>query len=229
MTNDHYFRSYMVRGCRKSSVKRFLTDFCIVIMNTWNNYEGGRQMNDEQIVELYWTRVERAIEETARKYGHFCFSIANGILRNKEDSDESVNDTYWQVWNAVPPQRPQSLKAFLGKITRNLALHKWEKRQAKKRGKDEVTCALEELQECISGKTDVEQITEQMVLVDTLNRFLAGIDKENRVIFMQRYFCFLSIKEIAVRYRIGESKVKMSLLRSRAKLKELLEKEEIVL
>ncbi len=186
-------------------------------------------MDDKQIVELYWNRIETAIKETSRKYGHFCFYIANGILRNKEDSDECVNDTYLHLWNAIPPQRPNSLKAFLGKLTRNLALHKWEKRQAKKRGKDEVIYVLEELQECIPSITDVEQITEQMVLVDTLNHFLADLDKENRTIFMQRYFCFLSIKEIAIRYQMGESKVKMSLLRSRVKLKNMLEKEGIVL
>jgi len=186
-------------------------------------------MDDKQIVELYWNRIEAAIEETSRKYGHFCFYIANGILRNKEDSDECVNDTYLQVWNTVPPQRPQSLKAFLGKITRNLALHKWEKRQAKKRGKDEVTCALEELQECIPGAANVEDVTEQIVLVDTLNHFLSILDDENRKIFMQRYYCLLSIKEIAIRYRMGESKVKMSLFRSREKLRNMLEKEGIVL
>ena len=186
-------------------------------------------MDDKQIVELYFNRMETAIEETSRKYGHFCFTIANRILRNKEDSDECVNDTYLQVWNVVPPQQPQNLKAFLGKITRNISLHKWEKRQAKKRGKDEVTFALEELQECIPDVADVERITEQIVFVDTLNHFLSSLDKQSRIIFMQRYFCFLSVKEIAIRYQMGESKVKMSLLRSRKKLKIILEKEGIIL
>ena len=186
-------------------------------------------MDDKKIVELYFNRMEAAIEETSRKYGHFCFTIANNILRNKEDSDECVNDTYLQVWNTVPPQRPNSLKAFLGKITRNLSLHKWEKRQAKKRGKDEMSYVLEELQECISGVMDVEQVTEQMVLVDTLNHFLSSLDIEARKLFMARYFSFFSIKEIAIRYQMGESKVKMSLLRSREKLKSMLEKEGIIL
>lgn len=186
-------------------------------------------MDDKDIIELYWNRLETAIEETARKYGHFCFHIADHILRNKEDSDECVNDTYLRMWNVVPPQRPQSLKAFLGKITRNLALHKWEKRQAKKRGKDEVTYALEELRECVPGQNNLEGITEQLVLVDTLNKFLEQLDMENRKIFMERYFCFLSIKEIAERYQMGESKVKMSLFRSRGKLKIMLEQEGIVL
>ena len=186
-------------------------------------------MDDEKIIELYWNRRESAIKETSRKYGRFCFYIANHILRNKEDSDECVNDTYLQIWNTVPPQRPQSLKAFLGKITRNLALHKWEKRRAKKRGKDEITYVLEEMQECIPGQSNVECITEQLVLVDTINDFLACLDLENRKIFMARYFCFLSIKEIADQYHLGASKVKMSLFRSREKLKNKLEQEGIVL
>ena len=186
-------------------------------------------MDDKDIIELYWNRLETAIEETAQKYGHFCFYIADHILRNKEDSDECVNDTYLRMWNAIPPQRPQNLKALVGKITRNLALHKWEKRQAKKRGKDEVTYALEELQECISSRNNLDGITEQMVLVDTINAFLEQLDMENRKIFMARYFCFLSIKEIADRYQMSESKVKMSLFRSRGKLKIMLEQEGIVL
>ena len=182
-------------------------------------------MDDKQIVELYWNRIEAAIEETSRKYGQFCFYIANGILRNKEDSDECVNDTYLQIWNAVPPQRPQSLKAFLGKITRNLALHKWEKRQAKKRGKDEVIYALEELQECIPGVSDVERITEQMVLIDSINQFLSDLDKENRSIFMQRYFYTCTVREIAVARGLKESAVTMLLFRARQKLREHLHKE----
>lgn len=186
-------------------------------------------MEEQQIIELYWKRLESAIEETSRKYGRFCFCIANNILRNKEDSDECVNDSYLHVWNAIPPQKPNSLKAFLGKITRNLALHMWEKRQAKKRGQDAVTVVLEELQECIPGVSNVEQLTEQIVLVDVLNQFLSVLEQEKRKIFMARYFYFYSIKEIASMYNMSESKVKMTLLRAREILKRMLEKEGIVL
>lgn len=186
-------------------------------------------MEDKQIVELYWNRLENAIEETSRKYGRFCHAIANNILHNKEDSDECVNDTYLRVWNTVPPEKPQCLRAFLGKITRNLALHMWEKRQAKKRGKDTVTVALEELHECIPDSSNVENVTEQVVLVDSLNCFLADLNVEHRKIFVARYFYFFSIKEIASRYNIGESRVKMLLLRMRKSLREMLEKEGIVL
>lgn len=186
-------------------------------------------MEDKQIIELYWNRFESAIEETSRKYGRFCFSIANNILRNKEDSEECVNDSYLRVWNAVPPERPKSLKAFLGKITRNVALHTWEKRQAKKRGQDTVTLALEELQECVPSITNMEMLIEQILLVEVLNQFLGALEPEKRRIFMARYFYFYSIKEIASLYNISESKVKMTLLRSREILKKMLEKEGIVL
>lgn len=186
-------------------------------------------MDDKQIVELYWNRFEKAIEETSRKYGHFCFSIANNILRNKEDSEECVNDSYLHLWDAIPPQKPNSLKAFLGKITRNLALHMWEKRKAKKRGSDVIAITLEELHECIPGVQNTEQVSEQIVIVEVLNQFLRALELEKRRIFMARYFYFYSIKEIALLYNMSESKVKMTLLRTREMLKRMLEKEGVVL
>lgn len=186
-------------------------------------------MEDKQIIELYWNRLEHAIEETSRKYNRFCFTIANNILRNKEDSEECVNDSYLHLWNAIPPQRPHSLKAFLGKITRNLALHMWEKRQTKKRGKDRIALALDELQECVPGENHTEQITEQIIIVEVLNQFLKNLELEKRRIFMARYFYFYTVKEIAFLYNMSESKVKMSLLRSRELLKKMLEKEGIIL
>ncbi len=186
-------------------------------------------MEDKQIIELYWNRLETAIEETSRKYSRFCFYIANHILGNKEDSDECVNDTYLHIWNAIPPHRPISLKAFIGKITRNLALHKWENYNAKKRGEGAVPMVLEELHECVSGRNDTEDIVDQLVLTDALNVFLGDLNLQHRKLFMERYFYFSSIKEIASKYNMSESNVKMTLSRLRQKLKELLEKEGIIL
>lgn len=185
-------------------------------------------MEDKQIIEMYWNRLENAIEETSRKYGRYCHYIANNILRNKEDSEECVNDSYLKLWNAIPPQRPQSLRVFLGKITRNHALHIWEKKHAKKRNEDRVLLVLDELVECIPGTESIENITEQIVIVDALNAFLGELTPEQRNIFMARYWYFASIKEIASKYHVSESKVKMTLSRLRQKLKEILEKEEIV-
>lgn len=186
-------------------------------------------MDDEQIVDLYWERSENAISETANKYGRYCHRIAYNILHNNEDSEECVNDTYMRVWGAVPPQRPNRLSAFLGKITRNLSLNRYEKYTAQKRGEGQVPLALSELQDCIPTFDSVEQVIEDAELVELFNRFLAAQPKEVRKIFMRRYWYLSSIKEIAEDYGFSESKVKMILLRARNELKQILEKEGIVL
>ncbi len=106
-------------------------------------------MDDKRIVELYWQRSERAISETSAKYGKYCYSIAHGILHNNEDAEESVNDTYNEAWNTIPPHRPSVLSAFLGKITRRLSIDKFSRRNAEKRGGGEMPLVLDELQDCI--------------------------------------------------------------------------------
>ena len=176
-------------------------------------------MEDGQIVEMYWNRLENAITETSQKYEKFCRHIAHRILYNAADEDECINDTYLRTWNSIPPQRPDSLRAYLGRITRNLALNMWEKYNARKRGADMVTLALEELEECIPNTNSMEHVAEQMVLTESLNLFLGQLSKETRVIFMERYWYFASIKEIASKYEMSESKVKMTLHRTREKLK----------
>ena len=108
-------------------------------------------MDDELIVQLYWDRSENAISETDRKYGAYCNSIAYGILQSKEDAEESVNDTYMDAWNSMPPHRPSILSTFLGKITRRISIDRWRTMNRIKRGKGEITLALEELEQCIAG------------------------------------------------------------------------------
>jgi RNA polymerase sigma-70 factor (ECF subfamily) len=186
-------------------------------------------MEDNEIIELYRTRSEKAIEETAKKYGNYCFSIAFRILHDKEDSEECVNDTWMSAWNAIPDQRPAKLSAFLGRITRNHALKKVEKYTARKRGAGEVPLALEELGDCVPTDDPAEQIVEDVVLTETLNRFLTSLTLEQRRIFLRRYWYLSSMQEIASDLKISESKVKMSLLRSRKELRQMLEKEGIVL
>lgn len=115
---------------------------------------GGEQMEDRQIVDLYWAREEAAIHETAVKYGSYCHSIAYAILQNQQDADESVNDTYLDAWNAMPPNRPSVLVTFLGKITRRIAIDRWRIRSAKKRGGNAITFALEELDECVRSSLE---------------------------------------------------------------------------
>lgn len=184
-------------------------------------------MNDPQIVELFQQRSEKAIAETQQKYGVYLKAIAYNILHNHEDSDECVNDTYLRAWNCIPPHCPSVLKTFLGKITRNLSLDKYDRLTAEKRGKGQFPLAFEELQEILPDSYNSEKIIEEIVLTEILNRFLGSLSAEQRVIFMRRYWYFNSVKEISEEYGIGESKVKMSLSRSRKKLKAMLEKEDI--
>ncbi|WP_026489992.1 RNA polymerase sigma factor [Butyrivibrio sp. XBB1001] len=184
-------------------------------------------MEDNQIVDLYWARFEKAISETSNKYGHYCYYIAYNILHSKEDSEECVNDTYLNAWNAMPDQRPNILSAFLGRITRNLSLQRWEKYTAQKRGAGQVPLALDELQDCIPATDKTVHIVDDLMLADLLNRFLASLTAEKRIIFMRRYWYLCPVAEIASDFAISESKVKMSLLRSRNELKLLLTKEGI--
>lgn len=186
-------------------------------------------MDDNQIIDLYWARSENAITETANKYGPYCHTVAYNILKNNEDSEECVNDTYRKAWDAMPPQHPQILRAFLGKITRNLSLNRYDKRTAEKRGAGQVTLALEELSECLPAANHVEQIIDDMALAQLLNSFLATLPTDARKIFMRRYWYLNSVKEIAEIFSISESNVKTTLFRARNKLKLLLEKEGVAI
>lgn len=184
-------------------------------------------MDDQQIIALYWARAEDAIAETAKRYGRYCYKIANNILHSREDTEECVNDTWLRAWDAMPPHRPERLDAFLGKITRNLALNRWEKAATTKRGGGQVGLALEELRDCLPSADSVESAIDTMALTEALNRFLAALPAETRRIFIQRYWYMRPIKVIAAELGVGESKVKMTLLRTRAELKQYLEQEEI--
>lgn len=181
-------------------------------------------MEDWKIIDLYWSREQAAIAETEAKYGAYCHHIAWNILRDHRDSEECVNDTWMKAWNSMPSERPGILSAFLGAITRNLSLDCYRKRHAKKRGEGEVMYVFEELQDCFS-KDGPEQQSEADALVEVLNSFLEKQQKENRMIFVRRYWYMDSIEGIAKHYGISESKVKSSLFRSRNKLRDFLQKE----
>lgn len=182
-------------------------------------------MEDFKIIELFFKRNENAISETERKYGRYLSKIAYNILFDTEDSEECVNDTYMKAWNTIPPQQPEILSTFLGKITRHLAIDLFRKKHAEKRKISEYALSLSELDECIPDKFSAEKKFEQKELSESINRFLASLSKENRDIFVCRYFYSDSIKEIASFFKSSESKIKSSLFRSRKALKEHLEKE----
>lgn len=186
-------------------------------------------MEDTKIIDLYWARQETAIVETDKKYGNYCRSIALHILSNMEDSEECVNDTWLRAWDCMPPKRPDILSAFLGKITRNLSISRYRMNRAKKRGSGEPELLLLELEECLPSAANVEEEVEGKETSEAIDRFLYSVEEESRNVFIRRYFYVDSIKEIADRFEISESKVKSQLFRMRKRLKEHLEKEGIVL
>ena len=182
-------------------------------------------MNDTEIVELYWNRKERAVEETAKKYGSYCYAIAYNILSNHEDSEESVNDTYIEAWNAIPPHRPLILSSFLGKITRRLAIDKWRSDHAQKRGGGELACVLDELAECVAYEDSAERHLEKQMLSQAINDFLRTLSETERKIFVCRYFYMESVEFVCERFGYSVSKVKSILFRTREKLRIYLQKE----
>ena len=186
-------------------------------------------MDDLQILELYRAHSEKAIEETSRKYGRYCTGIAYNILHSDEDSEECVNDTWLRAWNTIPPECPKCLAAFLGRITRNLSLNRLKTMSAAKRGGGQFEAALEELRDSVPAPSGVDEAIDDKELSMLLDRFLAGLPAESRVLFVRRYWYMSSIRDIASEYGMSESKVKMSLLRSRKKLRGFLEKEGISL
>jgi RNA polymerase sigma factor, sigma-70 family len=180
-------------------------------------------MDDRAIVALYWKRAETAILETKKQYGRLLLSISRGILRNEEDAEECENDTYLKAWNTIPPKRPDKLSAFLAKIVRNLSLDRYDAMHAEKRGGGEVPLLLDELAEVIADETAFPTDTEG--LSEVLNAFLGRLKPDARTIFLRRYWFGDSVQEISARSGFGESKIKMSLLRTRQSLQEALEKE----
>lgn len=185
-------------------------------------------MKDTTIIELFFNRDENAIRETDKKYGKYCFSIANRILFNRSDSDECVNDTYFKAWTTIPPTLPENLKIYLGKITRNIALNLYEKLHASKRADGQMPVILDEISEMI-GENKVEQEINAFLLTDSINTFLKELPKDKRKIFVLRYFHMYSIKEIAKQLNLSKSNVKMSLSRTREALATYLRKEGFTL
>lgn len=182
-------------------------------------------MEDFEIVELYWNRDENAITQTDRKYGKYCRRIAYSILFDHEDTEECVNDTWLQTWNTIPPQRPERLSTYLGKICRNIAINLYEKLTAEKRGGTETDACLDEMAEVVGKESDVEEHLDLSFLTDTINAFLKTCEKQTRIIFVQRYWYMIPVKDIARENHLSESNVKMTLLRTREKLRTYLQEE----
>ena len=184
-------------------------------------------MEDSAIIDLYWAREERALSETDTKYGGYCRSIAHNILRNREDTEECVSDTWLHAWNAMPPQRPSILSSFLGRITRNLSYDRYKAAHAEKRGGGSVPLALDELEQCVPAASDAHRAVEDKELAAAIDRFLRTLPARECNIFLRRYWYVDGVTEIAARYNMKENTVKSVLYRTRERLRVFLEKEGI--
>lgn len=182
-------------------------------------------MKDEEIVALYWDRNEDAIQQTQQKYGAYLSKVAYNILSDIEDSKECVNDTYLAAWNSMPPQRPKVLSTYLGKITRQISIDVFRKKNSAKRYASEYAVSLEELGDTFSDGTTPEQVLDEKMLDDAINHFVRALPDEAQRAFVGRYYFFDSLKDIAVYCGMKESKLKSLLYRTRQQLKAYLVKE----
>ena len=182
-------------------------------------------MEDEKIVSLYWQRDEAAIYETERKYGRYLTRIAHNILNDLEDSRESVNDTYYAAWNSIPPQRPQMLTTYLGKLTRRISIDMLRKRTRDKRGGTEYTLSISELEGTLSAGNTTEEAMDEKLLGEAISNFLRDLSPDARNTFIGRYFFMDPLAEVARYCGMSESKAKSMLFRTRRKLKDYLLKE----
>ena len=182
-------------------------------------------MDDSKIIELFFARNEDAIKHTDDTYGRRLFHLADNIVHNDQDAEESVNDTYMKAWDTIPPQRPEHFFAYIAKICRNFALKRIDWQKAKKRNAEVVTLT-QEMENCIPD-TYRDREADERELGRILDAFLRTLTPENQMVFLRRYWYVDTIAEIAVRYGISESAVQMRLNRTRSKLAMYLAKEGI--
>ncbi|MBQ8401280.1 MAG: sigma-70 family RNA polymerase sigma factor [Clostridia bacterium] len=182
-------------------------------------------MQDEQIVQLYWDRDQTAVTETQTKYGAYLTKIAMNILADRQDSEESVNDTYLAAWNSMPPQKPSVLSVYLSRLTRRISIDLYRRRSARKRQGNQYALSLSELDETVSGGTTPEEEVETAYLAEVISRFLRSLSEDERNTFIGRYYYLDPLKDVAAYCGMGEAKAKSMLHRTRQKLKAFLEKE----
>ncbi len=178
-------------------------------------------MNDERITELFFERSELAIKELDSKYGRILYSISYNILGNKEDAEECVNEAYLGVWNSIPPAKPAHLLSFVCKIAKNISLKRYAKNSAQKRNSI-YDVALEELENSLASDTTADNEIELSEITRALESFLDSLSKENRVIFMRRYWFSDSYSDISKRVGLSEKNVSVRLVRIREKLRSYL-------
>ena len=185
---------------------------------------GGDKVDDSEIVKLFLERKEAAIAAAMEKYKSYCMKIAVNILMSREDAEECVNDALYKAWDMIPPHEPELLSAFLGKITRNLAINRYRRGLTEKRGGGETALAFEEMSELISAGSDIENEAERSELLSEVDKFLKKLPERSRNIFICRYWYCDSISEISREFAVSESSVSVILNRTRKKLREYLKK-----
>lgn len=185
-------------------------------------------MKEKAIISLFEQRDENAIKEANRAYGGLLHTVAVHILGDSRDAEECVNDTLLKAWLAIPPAKPLSLRAYLAKAARNLALNRYAADRAQMRGGGRIPEALDELAECLPAQENTEQVLDKMALNAALESFLAKIPEQHAKIFMRRYFSVMEVGEIAAELELSENTVKSVLRRTRAKLQTYLEKEGLL-
>lgn len=184
--------------------------------------------DDSDLIALYESRNEHAIRETQARYGTICEHLVNRILRDPQDTEECISDTMLHIWNAIPPAKPKSFRAFLVTVAKRLALNRLEQRQAVKRGGTEQDVSLDTLPDVLEASDDTALAAEQRMLKDAFRRFLGSLPKQTRLIMIDRYWLMYSVSEIAEAHGISKSAVKMTLLRTRKKLGEFLREEGLL-
>jgi len=182
-------------------------------------------MEDREIVQKLFSRDESGIQEMHTKFERYIKTISYRILHNEEDVEECENDVILGAWNSIPPHQPENLPAYLAKLTRRISISKLPMKDAKKRGSGEGEIALEELEEIVSGKENIEDHLIEAEIAKFISDFLRNEKENARLFFVRRYFYYEKVAEIALRYNVGESQVKMSLKRTREKLAQALKNE----
>ena len=187
-----------------------------------------RNLDDSEIIELFFERSEQAIVELSKKYGFVCNNIANNILNDRFDAEEVVNDAYLGVWNTIPPQRPNPLLSYLCRVVRNLAIKKYRSNTAAKRNST-YDVSLDELENCFPSSNSVEDEFNAKELARVIDDFLETLDEENRIMFVRRYWHAASLQELAELFHTSRHNISVRLSRTREKLKKYLIKEGVFL
>ena len=191
--------------------------------------DAPENLSDKEIVSLFLERNETALAAVSRKYGNYCGTVVRNILKDPQDAEECLNDTWLRAWESIPPEKPRNLGGFLAKIAKGISLNRYAQSHTQKRGGGEVPLVLDELSECAAdNSTNIEKVFEQKLLTNAINDFLKTLSPEKRDIFVLRYWYCLSVAEIARKTGMGRSSVSVTLSRTRRSLAAYLRKKELL-